>query len=98
MLCKLLKLLIFFALCLYVVRRSLCHCKTPAKINIIVHISAEFLKMKVFPQVLIPLIAEALFTCEMLCLNSCPKKVSAELSSNVCLFDRARVVKILGRP
>ena len=86
-------------MCLYLVRRSLCHCKTPAKTNDIVHISAEFLKMKVFPQLLLALIVESIFTCEMLCLHSCPEKVLAELFSNVYLFfDRARVVKILGRP
>ena len=50
----------------------LCHCKTPAKTNDIVHISAEFLKMKVFPLLLTALIVESIFTCEMLCLHSCP--------------------------
>ena len=38
MLCKLVKSLIFLVLCLYLDRRSLCHCKTPVKTDDIVHI------------------------------------------------------------
>ena len=74
MFCKLVKLLILVFVCLYLVRGSLCHCKRPAKTNDIVHISAEFLKMKGFPQVrvVIPLIVESIFTGEMLYLHFCP--------------------------
>ena len=78
MLCKLAKILIFLVLCLYLIRRSLCLIKTPAKTNDIVQISAEFLKIKVFPQILIALMVESIFTSEMLCLHSCPENVLAE--------------------
>ena len=78
--------LLFLVLCLYLVRRSLCHCKTPAETNDIVHISAEFLKMKVFPHLLTALIAESILLVK--CCASIPAliKVLEDLFSTVYHF------------
>ena len=73
MLCELVKLLACLSRFVFIFGQAFTlSLQTPAKTNDIVHISAEFLKMKVFPQLLIPLIAQSIFTCEMLCIYSCP--------------------------